>query len=126
MGKQRVVLKNDAGTYYQHAASEADVPRGRFTAHEKSNVIGSSETVAYPQLPGSSPWARDPVPDEPPIDADLSAPIVGEVHEVLASLAAVSDGTAASAGPSPNPPGGGRVQGRSTRPRRSNRPGGKR
>jgi hypothetical protein len=88
--ERRAVLKNEreAGTYAAFAESDAGIARGRFTGQQKSMVIGSSGPVRYPALPPNSPWARDPVPDEPPIGIDISAaPVVGECHEITASLA---------------------------------------
>src|SRR5262249_22556732 len=87
--ERRAVLKNDraAGTYFAFAAAEADAIRGRFAAQSKARVVGSEPAVNYPALPADSPWCHDPVPDEMPIDVDVSAaPIVGEFHEVAASL----------------------------------------
>ena len=98
------------GTYHDIAASEAGALGGRYGAVSKTGVIGSGPT--YPRLPASSPWAeRDPVPDEPPIDIDVSAmPIVGEPHEVAASLARSQSGEGidppAASPPSASPDGG--------------------
>jgi hypothetical protein len=75
------------GTYHEIAIAEADAVGGRFAAASKQRVVGSGP-FEYPQLPASSPWHRDPVPDEPPIGIDISAaPIVGEPHEVALSEA---------------------------------------
>jgi hypothetical protein len=87
---RRAVTENDRrvhkATYYAHAASEA--AGGRFARQTQSMTVGSRPLVEYPVLPASSPWHRDPVPAEEPLNVDLSiAPIVGEVFEVEKSLA---------------------------------------
>jgi hypothetical protein len=64
--------KSKGATYYDHAASEAGLARGRFTAREKSEVIGA-EPVRYPRLPETSPWATEPVGQEPPLGLDVNA-----------------------------------------------------
>jgi hypothetical protein len=66
------ILENEkrlrATTLSQFAQADADTPRGRFTVHEQSRVIGSEPLPRYPQLPASSPWAGpDLVPTEPPL-----------------------------------------------------------
>ena len=63
-----------------------DESGGRWQKQTPTNVIGSSP-VSYPKLPASSPWSCDPVPPEEPLGIDVSeSPIVGEHHEVEASL----------------------------------------
>jgi hypothetical protein len=106
--ERRAVLKNDraAGTYHQFAASESDAVGGRYGAVSKTRVIGSGPAT-YPALPASSPWASDPVPAEEPLGIDLSAaPIVGEVHEITASLAMAGGGSALPSDPSVASPNG--------------------
>jgi hypothetical protein len=93
--ERRAVLKNEreVGTYHQIAAAEAGAVGGRFAAESKQRVVGSKPWVGYPALPMSSPWHDDPVPAEEPLGIDLSAaPIVGEVHEITASLAEPQSG----------------------------------
>jgi hypothetical protein len=51
-------------TFHQHALADALTPRGRFTAVEAAYVVGSTATPQYPQA--STPFQREPVPDEPP------------------------------------------------------------
>ena len=95
------------GTYHEIAASEADVARGRFTAHERSRVTGSSGP-AYPQLHETSPWHHDPLPAEPPLGFSVEdqAP-VGEAFEVERSLGEIRDGVGPPLTPSlPSSPGG--------------------
>jgi len=90
--ERRAVLRNErAGTtYHEFAAGEADVPRGRFTAHERSVVTGSTPVPQYPALPASSPWASDPVPAEEPLGIDINAvEPVGTHTEVEQSLRGV-------------------------------------
>jgi hypothetical protein len=92
MKEKRDVLRNDrrvreqGSTFSQFAQSEADTPRGRFDAHEKSTVIGSEPLPRYPQLPASSPWAGpDLVPTEPALGVDVNAlEPCGEPHELKA------------------------------------------
>ena len=87
------VVENDrrvrrGGTYHDIASSEAAVPRGRFTAHERSTVTGATPASRYPTLPASSPWASEPVGQEPPLGFSVDEMIpAGEPHEVMASLA---------------------------------------
>ena len=90
--EKREVLANDrkvreAATYHSVAMAGIDDERGGRYATEgsKQTVIGSSP-IAYPQQPSTSPWHRDPVPDEPPLGYDINAQgPVGEPHEVRAS-----------------------------------------
>ena len=52
LGLKRQVLVNDqrvrnqASTFSQFAQADADTPRGRFTTHERSTVVGSTPTPA--------------------------------------------------------------------------------
>jgi hypothetical protein len=73
----------DASTFLDHTHSDEG---GRFAKQQM--VIGSAAEAGkqYPKLPTSSPWADNPVGVEPPYDGDMSAPIVGEPHEIEASL----------------------------------------
>jgi hypothetical protein len=65
-------LPKQAITFYQHALADADIPRGRFTEHERSTVIGSTPTPAYPAGPA---WSADPGAQcvEPPLGLDNPA-----------------------------------------------------
>jgi len=86
-------IRKGGATYHGFAVAEADVIRGRFTAHERSTVTGSGP-VAYPTLPASSPWHHDPVPASEPLGfpIDQMEP-TGEAFEVAKSLAMAPDGT---------------------------------
>lgn len=86
--ERREVLENDlreqCSSFSQFAQSEAAEARGRFTAHEKSTVIGSTPTPAsaYP----AAFLQHDPVPDEPALGVDINAlEPVGQPHELKAS-----------------------------------------
>jgi hypothetical protein len=75
------------GTYHDFATSDASAVGGRFSAEGRQRVVGSA-SFEYPALPANSPWHDDLVPNEGPTDIDVSvAPVVGEFHEVAASLA---------------------------------------
>jgi hypothetical protein len=85
--ERREVLENDlreqCSSFSQFAQSEAAEARGRFTAHEKSTVIGSTPTPAsaYP----AAFLQHDPVPDEPALGVDVNAlEPTGEPHELKA------------------------------------------
>jgi hypothetical protein len=54
-------------TFHQFAQSAANEIGGRFAAENKQHVVGSTPIPDYPQLPASSPWSRDFVPDEMPL-----------------------------------------------------------
>jgi len=72
-------------TYHSHTHDDAG---GRFAKQSPQYVIGSTAIPQYPAQPGSS-WSNQAaaVPAEEPLGVDLSAaPIVGEPHEVAASL----------------------------------------
>jgi hypothetical protein len=84
---KREVLTNDQkvkDTYFSRANADADLG-GRFAPA----VIGS--TARYPHQPTTSPFSRDPVPDEPPLGYEIhSQEPVGEPFEVQQSLAKAS------------------------------------
>jgi hypothetical protein len=65
-------LPSRASTFHQHAQADADTPRGRFTAHERSTVIGSTALPVYPAGPA---WCADPGAQclEPPLGLDNPA-----------------------------------------------------
>jgi len=78
--ERREVLRND--TYLSRAKADADLAAGggRFAKEVATRVVG---VPRYPTLPATSPWAGDPVPDEPPLGYSIDEmPIVGEPHEV--------------------------------------------
>ena len=64
--------QQSGGTYHQHAVSDASVDRGRYTAHERSTVIGSTGLPNYPAGPA---WSADPGSQcvEPPLSFDNPA-----------------------------------------------------
>jgi hypothetical protein len=87
-------------TLRDFAQADADTPRSRFSAHEKSVVIGSTPLPSYPEQPTNSPFHHDPVGQEPPLGFPVDQmPPVGEPHEVAASLAVET----------PSPPDGVRI-----------------
>jgi hypothetical protein len=63
------VLKQDVSTYADHAATDAS-PGGRFAHLSKPTIVKGGPD--YPQQPAGSPWRRDPVPDEPPLNVDVN------------------------------------------------------
>jgi hypothetical protein len=92
MKEKASVLRNDQRTTLaQFAQADADQRRGRFDAHEKSTVIGSTPLPKYPQLPASSPWAGpDLVPTEPAFGVDINEmEPCGQPHELKASHASL-------------------------------------
>lgn len=59
-------MTDDHSTYLAHAKANADLEAGgRFKKEMETKVTG---VPRYPQQPESSPWRRDPVPPERPID----------------------------------------------------------
>jgi hypothetical protein len=62
-------------TYIARAtATMGDELGGRFAhlARGQQQVVGTGPSP-YPQLPSGSPWRRDPVPQEPPLNQDVNA-----------------------------------------------------
>ena len=82
--ERRRVLANDrkVSTYRDAAqASIDDLCGGRYGAIGKPTVTGASP-ISYPRQPEGSPWASDPIGDEPPLGVDINAiEPVGEIHE---------------------------------------------
>jgi DNA-binding transcriptional MerR regulator len=90
------VLSRAATTYFDQAQGIDDEMGGRFAKVHTTTVVGSS-SVSYPAQPSTSPWHRDPVPDEPPLGYSVDAvEPVGEIHErgppSIAAAPAVEDG----------------------------------
>ena len=57
-------------TFHQHGLAQADeINQGRFAAVGVPHVVGSTPIPKYPELPASSPFHHDPVPNEPPLSA---------------------------------------------------------
>jgi hypothetical protein len=84
--EKRRILAEDRqvrSTYLHHAESSVDDDRGgRFAAIEKSATVVGASPISYPAQPSNSPWARDPVPDEPALGYDVNQiEPVGELHE---------------------------------------------
>ena len=74
--RQRVFAQDQsvarqATTMHAFALADAQTPRGRFSAVETATVVGSTPVPQYPQA--STPFQRDPVPDEPPLGLDNPA-----------------------------------------------------
>jgi hypothetical protein len=73
--ERRRVLENDkrireqGSTFLAHTHN--DLAGGRFAAVGAATVIGSTAVPQYPQA--STPFQRDPVPDEPPLGLDNPA-----------------------------------------------------
>ena len=63
-------VPNPGSTFHAHAIAEAAMPRGRFSAVEASNVIGSTP---LPQYPAASAAHQIQLPDEPPLSYDNPA-----------------------------------------------------
>jgi len=59
-------LPNQPTTLHQHAQSDADIPRGRFSAVETAFVVGSKSDVAG-AYPAAGPHQADPCGPEPPL-----------------------------------------------------------
>src|SRR5215472_13995550 len=57
-------------TFHQHAQADADTPRGRFTAHERSTVVGAQPTINYP---AAAAHQADPCGIEPPLGYRIDA-----------------------------------------------------
>ena len=73
---RRATLRNDrlvreqAGTLYSHAISEANEGAGRFTAQSRATVVGATAAPAPVAAPN---WAHDPSGPEPPLGVDINA-----------------------------------------------------
>ena len=90
--RRRRVLR-ETGTYRDVALGEAGTVQGRYYgAISKTHVTGAGPE--YPPMPETSPWHRDPVPDEPPLNQDVNVvEPVGTFGEIEHSLRESSDGT---------------------------------
>jgi len=80
--ERRRVLRETGASYHDVALSEVGTVQGRYGELEKSSSVTGGLAHRYPPLPETSPWASDPVGQEPPIGIDLSAPVVGEGFEI--------------------------------------------
>jgi hypothetical protein len=77
--ERRAVLQQDrAGTYFEHARSNAELG-GRFSPMAKETVVtGSAPFVHLSGQPATSPWGSSArLPDEPALGVDINA--VGDV-----------------------------------------------
>ena len=65
-------LPREATTFHQFAQADAEIPRGRFTAHERSSVTGATPAPSYPP---ASAWCADPGSQllEPPLGLENPA-----------------------------------------------------
>jgi len=88
--ERRAVLRNDRrirepSAYIDHTHDDAS--GGRFAKVARSTVTGADPVPLYPRQPANSPWANDPIGQEPslgyPIDEHLA---VGTEAEIIASL----------------------------------------
>jgi hypothetical protein len=69
---QRAPPPTQRSTYADHADFYAtEDPGGRFA--KMNEFIAPGEVPQYPRQPSTSPWFRDPVPDEPPTGYDINA-----------------------------------------------------
>ena len=104
LAERRAVLENDkrsreqGSTFLAHTHNDVG---GRFTAHERSTVIGSTPTPAsaYPAGPN---WTCDPVGPEMPLGYSIEDhEPVGQPHELRANVRPLEQPQAQ--GNSPNP-----------------------
>jgi hypothetical protein len=103
--KEREALQTDlrahqrmGSTFLHHAAAAAnDESGGRFGKANPTIVVGATPTPAYPQLPASSPWAHDPVPNEEPLGYS-----VNDLEPAGISLSPAAPGPVSTAAPSLN------------------------
>jgi hypothetical protein len=98
---ERASLLGSTGTttYAAQAAiaQALDAGGGRWAAADKSAVVGETPAPMYPAQPAGSPWAGDPVGQEPPFPVDISAmEPVGTHAEIEASLAAIGSSAIAA------------------------------
>jgi hypothetical protein len=78
-------------TFQSRAIAEADDIRGRWRETHKASVVGSDSAVHYPMAAPN--WSVDPTGVEPPVGYDINeVPVVGEPHEIQASLGDVLEG----------------------------------
>src|SRR5262249_13627556 len=81
--ERREIMAEDrrAKTYFGQAQHADDELGGRYAKVRSTTVVGSSPS-SYPAQPPTSPWHRDPVPDEPPLGYSVDAvEPVGEMFE---------------------------------------------
>ena len=85
--ERRRVLRETGASYHDVALSEVGTVQGRYGELEKSSSVTGGLAHRYPPLPETSPWASDPVGQEPPIGVDINAvEAVGTHAEIEQSL----------------------------------------
>jgi hypothetical protein len=65
-------IPREASTYFQHAVTDAQTPRGRFSAVETSYVVGSKPDISS-AYPAAAAAHQIQLPDEPPLGLDNPA-----------------------------------------------------
>jgi hypothetical protein len=63
--EKRLKREREASTYLAH--THLDDQGGRFGAINSATIVGQDPFPKYPELPSTSPFHHDPVPDEPPL-----------------------------------------------------------
>jgi hypothetical protein len=63
-------VQRQATTMHQFAQSEAETPRGRFSAVDNATVVGAQPTTNYP---AAAAHQHDPVPKEEPLGYRIDA-----------------------------------------------------
>jgi hypothetical protein len=83
-------VREQASTFYQFGASEANEPLGRFAATNKATVVG--ETPVLPQY-AAPVWAPDPCGPEPALGYAIDEQLepTGTPAEVEASIAKLNE-----------------------------------
>jgi hypothetical protein len=95
--------RKQGSTFKDFAIADAETPRGRFNEPEKVTVIGSAPLPQYPELPESSPWHHDPVPDEPPLGYSINEMQPIETPPVCVDVAGGTGGAVDEPSSSPFP-----------------------
>jgi hypothetical protein len=80
---RKVAEERRLSTYLDHAQSSIDDERGgRFAAVSPTRTVVGAAPISYPRQPEGSPWACDPVPQEPPLGYSVNdQECVGEAFE---------------------------------------------
>ena len=77
-----------------------DESGGRFSRQQPFEVVGKSPSPVMPQLPATSPWSGDPVPDEEPLGFSVEDMVpTGTEAEIAASIALREDSFSPSRDP---------------------------
>ena len=83
--RRRIMADERRGrTYHGVAASSVDDERGgRYANAGNSTTVVGASPISYPAQPATSPWHRDPMPDEPPLGYSVEdQEVVGEKFKV--------------------------------------------